>query len=373
MEMPKPIEVRKVPILKVTDASGLERLIDDGVFTADDVIAVIGKTEGNGGVNDYTRILADRAFREVLVRKGTRSWDEVSQIPLAWSGGTDGVISPHATIFAQMPVDAVPQTDEPRLTVGFGMSEQILPEDIGRVAMIAKVADGVRAAMATAGITDPKDVHYVQTKTPLLTLDTINDAKSRGKTVWTEDTLLSMDLSNGTTALGIAVALGEIEMPTDEQVLHDFSLFSSVASCSSGVELDRAQIVVVGNARGVGGRYKVGHDVMRDALDSKGVWKAIRSAGLEDLPEDRIDSELLGDRLVNVFLKCEADPSGKVRGRRNIMLDDSDVHWHRQIKACVGGVAAAVTGDPAIFVSVAASHQGPSGGGPVAAIVDLSA
>ena len=53
------------------------------------------------------------------------------------------------------------------------------------------------------------------------------------------------------------------------------------------------------------------------------------------------------------------------------MLDDSDVHWHRQIKACVGGVTASVTGDPAVFVSVSAVHQGPDGGGPVAAIVDL--
>ena len=34
------------------------------------MIAIIGKTEGNGGVNDYTRIIADRAFREVLVAKG---------------------------------------------------------------------------------------------------------------------------------------------------------------------------------------------------------------------------------------------------------------------------------------------------------------
>ena len=68
--------------------------------------------------------------------------------------------------------------------------------------------------MERAGITDPADVHYVQTKTPLLTLETITDAKSRGHDVWTEDTLKSMDVSNSTTALGIAVALGEIEMPT---------------------------------------------------------------------------------------------------------------------------------------------------------------
>jgi barbiturase len=369
--MPQPIEVRKVPLEKVNDASGLEELINKGVFEADDVLAVVGKTEGNGGVNDYTRILADRAFREVLAARGTRSWDEIMQIPLAWSGGTDGVLSPHATIFAKVPADRAPVTDEPRVSVGVAMSDTILPEDIGRAAMIEKVAEGVRRAMAVAGITDPADVHYVQTKTPLLTLDTINDAKRRGHTVWTEETLRSMDLSNGTTGLGIAVALGEISMPSDDQVLTDLSLYSSVASCSSGVELDRAQIVLVGNVRGIGGRYRIGHSVMRDALDSDGVWSAVRAAGLDDLPADCPHPRYLKGRLVNVFLKCEADPSGHVRGKRNIMLDDSDVHWHRQIKACVGGVAAAVTGDPAIFVSVAASHQGPAGGGPVAAIVDL--
>jgi cyanuric acid amidohydrolase len=367
--VPDPIEVRKVPLHSVTDASELTALIDDGVLEADRVIAVIGKTEGNGGVNDYTRILADRAFREVLVAKGSRSAAEVKQVPIVWSGGTDGVISPHATIFATLPSGAAPASDEPRLTVGYAMSDVLLPEDIGRTAMITKVADAVREAMTSAGITDPADVHYVQTKTPLLTIDTIRDAKSRGHSVFTEDTLTSMDVSNGGTALGVAVALGEIDMPSDADVMRNRSLYSSVASCSSGVELDRAQVVVVGNARGVGGRYRIGHSVMRDALDQDGIWAAVKDAGL-DLPDRPHPSDLEG-RLVNVFLKCEASEDGTVRGRRNAMLDDSDVHWHRQIKACVGGVAAAVTGDPAVFVSVSAAHQGPDGGGPVAAIVDL--
>jgi cyanuric acid amidohydrolase len=234
--------------------------------------------------------------------------------------------------------------------------------------MVTKVADAVKEAMERAGISDPADVHYVQTKTPLLTIHTIRDAKSRGKTVWTEETHQSMDLSNGCTALGIAVALGEIEMPTDADVMHDRSLYSSVASCSSGVELDQAQVVVVGNAAGVGGRYRVGHSVMTDALDQDGIWGAIRDAGL-DLPERPHWSDIDG-RLVNVFLKCEVSQDGTVHGRRNAMLDDSDVHWHRQIKSCVGGVVASVTGDPAVFVSVAAVHQGPSGGGPVIAIVE---
>ncbi|MDN5894347.1 MAG: ring-opening amidohydrolase [Nocardioides sp.] len=366
--MPSAIEVRKVPIHSVADASELAKLIDDGVMTADRVVAIIGKTEGNGGVNDYTRIIADRAFREVLVEKGAAA-DKVKEVPIVWSGGTDGVISPHATIFATVPEGDAEPTEEPRLTVGFAMSEQLAPEDIGRTPMITKVADAVKIAMERAGITDPADVHYVQTKTPLLTINTIRDAKSRGKTVWTEQTHESMDLSNGCTALGIAVALGEIEMPTDADVMESRELYSAVASCSSGVELDQAQVVVVGNAPGVGGRYRIGHSVMKDALDQDGLWDAIRDAGLK-LPERPHHTDLDG-KLVNLFLKCEASQDGTVRGRRNAMLDDSDVHWHRQIKSCVGGVTAAVTGDPAVFVSVSAAHQGPEGGGPVAAIVDL--
>ena len=362
------IEVRKVVLESVGDASGLAALIDDGVFDADGVVAVVGKTEGNGGVNDFTRILADQAFRKVLMEKGTRPVEVVDEIPMVWSGGTDGILTPHATIFAKV-ADEGPASDEPRLAVGYAMSDVILPEDIGRPAMVEKVAEGVRRAMAEAGIEDPADVHYVQTKTPLLVMETINDAKARGHTVFTEDPLESMNVSNGTSGLGIAVALGEIDMPTAEQIGHDLDLYSSVASCSSGVELDQAQTVVVGNVPGAGGRYRIGHDVMKDALDQEGVYRAIRSAGL-DLPE-RARAEDLDGRLVNVFVKCEADPTSRLRGRRQVSLDDSDVHHHRHIKGAVGGVVASAVDDAAVFVSVAALHQGPSGGGPVAAIVDL--
>lgn len=374
-----PFEVRKVEIKSVSDASGLTELIEDGVFDADDVIAVIGKTEGNGGVNDYTRILSDQAFRGVLMAKGTRSEDEVKQVPMAWSGGCDGVITPHATVFARVSDDkgvdpgaagSGSDADDKRLSVGFAMSDVLLPEDIGRPAMVEKVAEGVKRAMVEAGITDVADVHYVQTKTPLLVQETIADAHARGETVFTEDTLYSMDISNGTTGLGIAYALGEIdEVPPAEAICRNTELYSSVASCSSGVELDRAQIVVVGNAAGARSRYRVGHSEMKDAIDQDGIWAAIRSAGLE-LPERPHHTDL-GDRLVNVFLKCEADASGQLRGRRQLMLDDSDVHHHRQIKGAVGGVTAATVGDTAVFVSVGALHQGPQGGGPVAAIVRM--
>lgn len=360
------IEVAKVELKTVQDASGLEICIERGQFTADQVIAVIGKTEGNGGVNDFTRILADQAFRRTLSRLGHRTEKEVGQIPMVWSGGCDGVITPHATVFACN--ERTGPAAKSRLAIGTAMSAVLMPEDIGRPAMVQKVADGVKAAMRDAGIDDPADVHYVQTKTPLLTIDSVQDAEARGHTVACE-VHNSMGVSNGTTGLGIAVALGEIAMPKAEEICHNLDLYSSVASCSSGVELTQAQIVLLGNKSGAGGRYRIGHSVMKDALDVDGIYDAIRNAGLE-LPE-RPRAEDLGGHVVNCFMKCEADRRGTLRSRRQIMMDDSDVPWHRHIKAAVGGIAAMAIGDPAVFVSVDAMHQGPQGGGPVIAIADV--
>ncbi len=359
------IEVAKVELKTVQDASGVEACIQAGQFSADQVIAVVGKTEGNGGVNDFTRILADQAFRRVLLKHGRRGEAEIAKIPMVWSGGCDGVITPHATVFARN--DKAGPASQARLAIGTALSAELLPEDIGRPAMVEKVAAAVKAAMKDAGIDDAKDVHYVQTKTPLLTIESVRDAERRGQHVACE-VHDSMGVSNGTTALGIAVALGETPMPRAEQICKDLDLYSSVASCSSGVELTQAQIVLLGNKPGAGGRYRIGHAVMRDALDIDGIYDSIRNAGL-NLPE-RPRAEDLGGKLVNCFMKCEADRTGLLRGRRQIMLDDSDVPWHRHAKAAVGGVAAAAIGDPAVFVSVDAMHQGPQGGGPCIAIID---
>lgn len=371
-----PIVVRKIPFEFVTDTDGLLAEIESGSFAADEIIAVVGKTEGNGGVNDFSRILADRVLRDFLVAHGTRTRDEINEMPIVWSGGTDGVIAPHMNVFARVAGNGGDGGDdgggagEKRLAVGVAMSEPILPEEIGRLAMVEKVAEGVRRAMADAGIDDPADVHFVQSKTPLLTRERIEDARARGQTVALEDTMESMAVSNATAALGIGYAVGEIPLPRPEQIAKDLDLYSSVASCSSGVEQVAGQIVVVGNRAGAGGDFRIGHSVMRDALDFDGIYDAIRSAGL-DLPERPHPSDL-GDALVNCFIKCETDPSGRLRGRRLVSINDSDIHHTHHTKGAVGAVAAAATGDPAVYCSVAALQQGPAGGGMVAAIVDMS-
>ena len=188
---------------------------------ADRVVAIIGKTEGNGGVNDYTRIIADRAFREVLVEKGAPA-DQVKQVPIVWSGGTDGVISPHATIFATVPADKAEQSDEPRLTVGFAMSEPLCPRRSATRAMVEKVADaregrdgarrhhrpGRRALRADQ---DAAADHPHDPRRQVARPDGVDRAHPR----------VDGPLQRHAPALGIAVALGEIEMPTDADVMHN--------------------------------------------------------------------------------------------------------------------------------------------------------
>src|SRR5206468_2385701 len=110
------------------------------------------------------------------------------------------------------------------------------PEEVGRVAEVEEVAAATRRALADLAITDPADVHYVQVKGPLLTPAGIADATSRGEAVVTLDPNASKAWARGATALGVAVALGEVDRDAirDELIARDASLFSRVAATSAG-------------------------------------------------------------------------------------------------------------------------------------------
>ena len=210
--------------------------------------------------------------------------------------------------------------------------------------------------MKDAGIASAADVHFVQIKCPLLTKERIEEAERRGATVATDDTYHSMALSRGASALGVALALGEIDDAPEAAVCHDWSLYSKVASTSAGVELLRNEVVVLGNSAQWAGDLVIDHDVMKDAIDADAARRVLAR---------------LGGETVAVLAKAEAAPSGEIRGRRHTMLDDSDIHSTRHARALVGGVLAGVIGDTLLYVSGGAEHQGPPGGGPVAIIGKL--
>jgi cyanuric acid amidohydrolase len=351
------------------DLSGVQALIDSGELVPDEIVAVMGKTEGNGCVNDYTRELATHAWCHLLAPLLRCPPARVHErVALVMSGGTEGVLSPHFTVFARRRVDAALTRPGKRLVLGIAHTRDFTPDEIGRQAQIGATAAAVCAAMADAGIADPADVHFVQVKCPLLSSTKIAAAQAAGTPLVTRDTYESMGWSRGASALGVAVALGEVAPDAVEEprVLGDLSLYSARASASAGIELDGNVVIVFGEAAGSASALRIGHTVMRDAIDAGPVRRLLRERfGLDP---DR-DGEAIGARLVNLLAKAEASPDGAVRGQRHTMLNDSDINATRHARAAVGGVLASIAGHTGLYVSGGAEHQGPAGGGPVCAIV----
>jgi cyanuric acid amidohydrolase len=368
------VDVWRVPCRSPADLSGVHALIDAGDLVPAEVVAVMGKTEGNGCVNDFTREYASAAWCQLLAPALGCTPEQVhSRVALVMSGGTEGVLSPHFTVFTRRWLPASPDElqNSKRLVVGIAKTQDFLPEEIGRVAQVDATARATLAAMRDAGINDAADVHFVQIKCPLLTSAKVNDAVSRGALPVTRDSYESMGYSRGASALGVAVALGELQRAqvNDSAILSDWGLYSSLASVSAGIELECNVVIVLGEAVTSQSTLRIAHTVMKDAIDAASVRKLLNAvSGLNS----QDDSTLLAQRVVSLLAKAEASPDGRVRLSRHTMLNDSDIHSTRHARAVVGGVLASVIGHCELYVSGGAEHQGPAGGGPVAAIVRMA-
>jgi cyanuric acid amidohydrolase len=352
------------------DVSGLLGMIEAGKIDPKSILAILGKTEGNGGVNDFTREYAVSALCAALARHLDLPPHGVEQrIAFVMSGGTEGVLSPHITVFTRHDVldRQAESISGKRLSIGMAHTRDFLPEEIGRRAQVQETAKAVAAAMADAAIIYPQDVHFVQIKCPLLTSERVEAAAARGNKTVTISSYGSMGYSRGASALGVAVALGEIEDDIDDaHVLRRHDLYSSVASTSAGIELMHNVVIILGNSASSASDFEIGHAVMRDAIDAAAVIDALNSVGVQ------IGSEPADRELVNIFAKAEASPNGNVRGFRHTMLEDTDISATRHARAAVGGLISGLSGTSAIYVSGGAEHQGPPGGGPIAAIARLS-
>lgn len=361
------IGVHKVAMSAPSDVSELKALIEAGVIDPHTIVALIGKTEGNGGANDFTRGYATLCYQLLLAPLLDLSPDEVGQrIAFVWSGGTEGVLSPHATIFTRQE-SGKPTAGEKRLALGIGITRDILPEEVGTMVQVREVAAAVATALAEAGIGDSADVHYVQVKGPLLTPASIADADRRGKAPVTRDPNGSKAYARGATALGVALALGEISEAdlTDAVIAKRMDLYSRVASTSAGGELTKCEVLLFGNSLQATSDFLIGHGVLKDAIDADGVLDALASAGVSGRPD-----AAARERIAAVFAKAEASPTGRIRGRRNTMLSDADINYERHARAALGAVIASITGDPAIFVSGGTEHQCSPGEAPIAVVVE---
>ena len=347
------------------DTKGLNEAIRPGDINAAHAIAVLGKTKGNGCVNDFTRAFSTQTLTRLFADKLDCSTFEVTErIAFVMSGGIEGVLCPHWLVFEVDEMSDSDASDLPGLAAGIAFTRNFAPEELGRTEQIRETATAVNTAMQRAGIASVEDVHYVQIKCPLLTAARVSDARNRGQTVVTSDTYRSMGYSWGASALGVPLVLNEVTLAqlSDESVCKQFNLDSTRASTSAGIELLRNEILVLGNAVDWDSTYRIGHDVMEDALDAEAVDRALERVPFKE------ESPGVKD-VAALLVKAEPASSGGTHGQRLVKWDDSDIHPTRHARALVGDVLAGPLKETHLFVSGGAEHQGPDGGGPLAVIV----
>src|ERR1700736_6653836 len=339
------------------DLSELDRLITGGTVRAADVVAIIGKTEGNGGVNDFTRGYFTQTLMALLARHLNKPAEQlIREIPCVLSGGTEGVMSPHYSVFCM--TEGAEQAVGSSLAIGTAFSAPVPAENVGRRAHVDSVADAVRAAIANAGIERLDDVHFVQVKCPCVTVARAAAAVAAGKTPLTNDPNKSMAYARAAGAFGVAVALDELQLSDfdDAALLSDFSIQSPRASISSGVEVESNEVIVLGNSPHWSGPLRIAHRPMTDALDIGAVVDVLADLGIAADPQV---SAADGAAIATVLVKCEPDRRGRIRGNRHTMLDDTDINAQRHIRGAVAGMVAGVIGDGRLFLSGGAQHQGP--------------
>jgi cyanuric acid amidohydrolase len=341
------------------DMSGLVDLFDEHGVDPAQIVGVIAQTEGDGHARGYCALCLSLLLAERL----DCAVAEISaRIPLLMIGGTAGLMSPHMTVFCRRPVSAdgaraIPDRTSRALAVGTAMSAPLRESELGRIAQVEAACDAVRAAMHDAGIDDPDDVACVEIKCP-------NGDGSDPATG---------PRSRGASALGAAIALGEIrrDQVDDAAILADQTLFTSRASASSGTELTDIRVIVVGNRSGIPGDLVAGCGVMRDALDLGGAHDAFRNAGLR-LVDGIVPAEDR-HRVASVFVNAGADYVPTCRGRRHTMRSDALTQYSGHLaKAVAHAQVAGIAGTPLVLGNAGAEHQGPPGGNLVCVIARKS-
>ncbi|WP_238423221.1 ring-opening amidohydrolase [Gordonia sp. 'Campus'] len=340
------VRLLTVPTTGPDDTAALDMLAENG-SSIDDVLAVVGKTEGNGCVNDFSRTLAAAAW-------GPRLTDDAITV---FSGGTEGVLAPHVNLLVAD--DSRDPRHDRGLVAAVGTTPVIPLEELGRAGQCEAVRDTVAKLLVDLGI-GSDDVHLVLVKCPLLTSTDIAGLRSRGVEPVSDDTYESMARSRAASSLGVAAALGEIDDDTAQAALLGLrQAWSNRASASAGAELDTCHVLVLGESPAASNPLRALHTEMTDAYD------------LAALQDAAAVVARAGGRIRQLFVKAESDPTGTIRGLRHTMLTDSDINATRHARAAVGALAAAVKGDGAVYVSGGAEHQGRPGGGSVTVVYEV--
>src|SRR5215468_3665051 len=135
-------KVHRISAAAPDDVSGIEAAIAAGRIDPNGIVAIFGKTEGNGCVNDFSRGYATLSLGLLLQRFLPR--ERADAVCLVMSGGTEGGMAPHWVVFERGEGDA---GNRPALALGRAHTPALPPEHLGRLGQVDAVATGVREAM----------------------------------------------------------------------------------------------------------------------------------------------------------------------------------------------------------------------------------
>src|SRR6185436_676894 len=122
-------KVHRISAAAPDDVSGIEAAIAAGRIDPKGVVAILGKTEGNGLVNDFARGYATLAL--TLLFKRHLSAEQAAKICLVMSGGTEGGMAPHWTLFERVEGG---DNSGPALALGRAHTAPLPAEHLGRMA-----------------------------------------------------------------------------------------------------------------------------------------------------------------------------------------------------------------------------------------------
>ena len=114
-------KVHRISAAAPNDVSGIAAAIAAGRIDPAGIVAVLGKTEGNGNVNDFTRGFATLALTLMLEK---HIGERARNICLVMSGGTEGAMAPHWIVFERAEGAGI----GPALAIGRAHTAALEPE-----------------------------------------------------------------------------------------------------------------------------------------------------------------------------------------------------------------------------------------------------
>tara|TARA_Y100001934_G_scaffold283060_1_gene400283 strand:- start:841 stop:1920 length:1080 start_codon:yes stop_codon:yes gene_type:complete len=355
------VSVYSYPTTSPNDVAGLKKILKNIPISEIGRIALLGKTEGPATINDYSRELALEAAERAIMQYGGEQL--LSRTTSIFSTGCEGILSPLVYVLISTPNEKVQKNGPPQLVMGGAQTRKLNPKELITNIQVEEVAAAVDMAKKEAGLKSD-ETSLVFVKSPILTP---NDAALTGDPQVMARAGIS-GLSRGAAALGVALALDEIDQQILEQPIigQDFSHYATRAMTFSGTEVKHCEVLVLGNRPGIKGTSRIYSKQLTDILDIASLKDLFCQAGCSL----NIKGELQDNSIIQaVMLKAGVAPDGYLRGERTTVYQ-SELDADKHMRAAASGVVGSLLGTGRIFVSGGSEHQAIPGGGICACIVN---